>query len=78
MVVLCRGHTNLDKKGKRSKKKIKRKKERQKGKKDNIPLVGLFLKLGPIQYAHPATSCWHIPGVGINPLFVEIKKLWRH
>ena len=47
-------------------------------KEDSIPLVGLFLKLGLVQYAHPAASCWHIPGVEINSLFVDIKKLWRH
>lgn len=47
-------------------------------KEDNIRLVGLFLKLGPVRYAHPAASCWHIPRVEINSLFVDIKKLWRH
>lgn len=47
-------------------------------KEDNIRLVGLFLKLGPVRYAHPAASCWRIPRVEINSLFVDIKKLWRH
>lgn len=31
-------------------------------KEDNLPLVGLVLKLGPVQYARPAASCRHIPG----------------
>lgn len=46
------------------------------GKEDNIPLVGSIFPLGLVQYTHPLLPAGIFQG--INSLFVDIKKLWKH